>query len=167
MLVSSKRTTEEVIQSFLEWQAEKGYKTIFQHGLGYLALARDGLSEQEMIALLSKDEKVLEEIKKETEWKYDENYHIPVVLWARLYYQLLPFLYEIDNRGIYLMRYRHQLFYQIVKRMLGDGKIAYLAKKMEAFFGQQKLQYENEEGGISVNYRKIREWYDLDRKSVV
>ena len=152
---------EDMIRVLFEKQANSMYYTLYMHTLGYLTQASDGLSEQEMIALLSRDKDVLYEIAAQTKWKFNSNFHIPIVLWARQYYAMMGFLMEIDSNGIKLMRFRHQLFYNIVKKMFPPSLLNQLAEAMVVYFRDQDLQYITDSGEIVVNSRKIRELYPL------
>ena len=66
-------------------------EVLVSHSLGYLAASKNGLTEDEIIDVLSMDKEVFsltEKFHKPTEKK------LPVVLWSRLYFDLEPYLTE-------------------------------------------------------------------------
>ena len=66
---------------------------MISRSLGYLASARHGLTEDEILDVLSMDQEVFKDFE-------DRAYHappekrLPVVVWSRLYFDLEPYLTE-------------------------------------------------------------------------
>lgn len=112
-----------LVQITLFHENRNDYRELRSHALGYLALASVGVTEAEIIDLLSHDETVVREIRTQTPWGFELNLEqdssvqgqdsssykgkIPFVLWAILYAQMRPFLTELMDHGIILLQFRH------------------------------------------------------------
>ncbi|MCD8105390.1 MAG: DUF4062 domain-containing protein [Lachnospiraceae bacterium] len=155
---------ERMVRAWLDDLGSGGYPVLHRHALAYLALSADGLSETEMLALLTRDPEVLEEVRGETkktskkEWTFTA---IPPVLWARLFYEIRENLSELYQNGSLLMRFRHQHFVGQVSEMMGED-LTKLAKRMREYFSS--LPWNTISGGtrVTANLRKIRELYHLN-----
>ena len=130
-------------------------------GLGYLTAARDGLAENEMIDLLSKDEHV---------WKdfIDRARHVPpqprlpVIVWLRLLMDLEPYLVEVAVPGGTAVTWQHLLFRKWFAGRYGLKDTDFQPHKALAeYFGKEPEQplwmRETPEGSRVPNYRKLRE----------
>ena len=87
-----------------------------QHGpalvrssLGYLTAARHGLSETEMLALLSADPAVMADLRARSRKSPDAE-EIPAVVWLRLYHDLAPYLLERAADNTALLGFYHRQF---------------------------------------------------------
>ncbi|MCD7885892.1 MAG: DUF4062 domain-containing protein [Lachnospiraceae bacterium] len=155
---------EAMVRAWLDSLGSGGYPILHRHALAYLALSADGLSEAEMLSLLTRDEEVIEEVRSETrktskkEWKFTA---IPPVLWARLFYEIQENLSELYQDGSLLLRFRHQHFAGQIFKMM-DGKMPELAKRMRAYFSSLPWNTVSEDAQVSANLRKIRESYHLN-----
>jgi hypothetical protein len=76
------------------------------HALGYLAASRYGLSEDEMIDVLSLDEGVREDfhVRSPRSPRFEQ---LPVVVWSRLFFDLEPYLTERSAEGTTLLAFYH------------------------------------------------------------
>lgn len=93
-----------------------------QHGevlvktfLGLLSAARHGLSESEILELLSADEVVMADLKARSA-RSPEAKGIPAVIWLRLYYDLAPYLIERSAHNTVLLACYHRQVGETVKR---------------------------------------------------
>ena len=68
------------------------------HALGYLAAARHGLSEDELLDVLSADADVMAEFRRRSPGSPRSD-RLPVVVWSRLYHDLAPYLAERQAPG--------------------------------------------------------------------
>ncbi|MFX1295209.1 MAG: tetratricopeptide repeat protein [Promethearchaeota archaeon] len=66
---------------------------LVQNALSYLAKSRNGLMEDELIELLSRNEDVMNEFRERNPLSPEVN-ELPLVVWSRLYFDLKPFLTE-------------------------------------------------------------------------
>jgi WD40 repeat protein len=82
--------------------------------LGLLSAARHGLSESEIIVLLS-DQEIMDDLKARSA-KSPEADGIPVVVWLRLYHDLAPYLVERAADNTLLMSFYHRRIGEIIKK---------------------------------------------------
>ncbi|HEV7128454.1 MAG TPA: AAA family ATPase [Ktedonobacterales bacterium] len=95
------------------------------HGLGYLGAAKAGLSEDEMLDVLSRDAQVLDDFRARSpnSPQFDR---LPVVIWSRLAFDLLPYLTERSTEGAMVLAFYHRQLGEAVVRLYlnGDAGIA-------------------------------------------
>jgi hypothetical protein len=109
-------TQQAIIAEYIQ-----NLSTIYHHDkmfvekvLAYLYASRDGLSESELLQLLSIDEKFIEYLAPET-FHDNPNKELPLVIWARLYTQLKPFLSQKSHDGETLLYFFHREFEDVIK----------------------------------------------------
>lgn len=105
---------------------------LVSHSLGYLAASRDtnGLSEDELLDVLSADTDVFKDFKRRAMHEPPER-KLPVVVWSRLYFDLEPYLTERSAEGATLLTFYH--------RELGDVAKAEFLKGIDAVERQREL----------------------------
>ncbi len=81
-------------------------KMMVSRSLGYLAAAKNGLTEDELIEILSQDKEVFEDFKQRAFHDPPEP-RLPIVIWSRLYFDLEPYLTERSADGAALMTFYH------------------------------------------------------------
>jgi hypothetical protein len=88
---------------------ERQHKIVAPHALGFLATARYGLSDDEMLALLWRDHEVKAD--------FDDSKHhdlpdcaaaLPPIVWSRLYFDLEPYLAHREVFGVGLLTFYHR-----------------------------------------------------------
>ena len=79
---------------------------LVSHALGYLAAARYGLSEDELLDILSADEKVRQDFARRSP-RSPRSDQLPVVVWSRMYFDLAPYLAERNAEGSNLLAFYH------------------------------------------------------------
>ena len=84
-------------------------KMLVSHSLGYIASTREaaGLSEDEIIDILSADPEVFEDLTKRAQHKPPEQ-RLPVAMWSRFFYDLEPYLAERSAEGATLFTFYHR-----------------------------------------------------------
>ncbi len=87
-------------------------ETVLAASLGYLMAARYGLTEDEMLDVLARDDAVLAEVK--TFHRPPEE-KLPVVLWSRLYFDLQPYLAERRADATSLFAFYHRQLDQVAR----------------------------------------------------
>jgi len=86
---------------------------LVSHGLGYLGAARYGLTEDELLDMLSRDRVVRKDFVAHAHHAPPKR-RLPVVVWSRLYFDLEPYLTERSADGTSLMTFYHRQFSEAV-----------------------------------------------------
>lgn len=94
-------------------------------GLGYLAAAKHGLSEDEMLDVLSADADVLRDFRERSPTSPHAD-RLPMVIWSRLYFDLEPYLIERSAEGAIVLAFYHRQLGEAVSEIYlsGDDGIA-------------------------------------------
>src|SRR5262249_18413027 len=108
---------EGVIRSLLaRLSADENHGAVLvSHSLVYLAVARNGLSEDELLNVLSMDEVVMAAFHAPSP-KSPPVDQLPVVMWSRLYSELQPYLAERSGDGTTLLGFYHQQVRAVVEQ---------------------------------------------------
>jgi len=103
----------------LELPANHG-PTLVSKALGYLIAAKNGLTEDEMLNLLTLDQEVM--TKRSAFWP-DAN-RLPVIIWSRLYFDLEPYLAEQRADHTTLFHFYHRQLQEVATERYcsGDAK---------------------------------------------
>jgi NACHT domain- and WD repeat-containing protein len=129
---------------------------LVSRSLGYIAVARNGLSETEILDVLAWDKEYFSHIQAISA-KYGHKLpeeRIPISLWSRLYLDLAPYLTERGTDGTALLGFYHRQFSEAVTREYLTANIkterhAHLAQ----YFNMQSMQAAQG----TPNQRKISE----------
>ncbi len=158
---------KKIIKEFIS-----NLSTVYHHDiaftnkvLGYIYASRDGLSESELLQLISTDEEFVKQMAPET-WHENLTKELPVVHWSRLHTQLKPFLSLKMQDDEELMYFFHREFEDVIKELLQvDNTLKLFHKEMGSFyddvFGQFWLEYMEQIDGkqsiVSIRtYKKLR-----------
>ncbi|MGH7345456.1 MAG: WD40 repeat domain-containing protein, partial [Candidatus Rokuibacteriota bacterium] len=134
-----------------------------QHGsvmvsrsLGYLAAGRDGLSEDELVDVLSADAEVMRDFRDRSPAS-PRTERLPDIVWSRLYVDLAPYLSRRDAGGAETLGFYHRQVGEVVAAdFLAGASAEARHRRLAAYFGAQPL--ENREGeSRSWNRRKLVE----------
>lgn len=82
---------------------------LVSRSLGYLAAAKNGLSEDELLDVLSRDQDVFHDFISRARHQPPEQ-RLPVVVWSRLYFDLEPYLTTRRADGAPLLAFYHRQF---------------------------------------------------------
>jgi WD40 repeat protein len=131
-------------------------KLMVERSLGYLAAAKNGLTEDELLDVLSRDEEVLGDFKIRAKHTPPEE-HLPVIVWSRLYFDLEPYLTERTGDGASLLSFYHRQLGEAVagNYLVGDEKRE-RHRRLADYFAEQLLQVEKD-GERTPNLRKVSE----------
>lgn len=142
---------------FSRLSAESNHGPIFvARSLAYLRAAKNGLSEDEVIDVLSRDPEVFEDFQKRSFFKPPEP-RLPVVVWSRFYFDLEPYLNERRADGVTLMGFFHRQMGDVVDAdYLAGGIKAKIHSELAAYFTGQPLFIAREDGQ-TANLRKLSE----------
>ena len=131
--------TEGLIRDLLarlELEANHG-KMLVRRALGYLAAARHGLTEDEMLDVLSADEDAMADFVRRSPRspKVDK---LPVAVWSRLYFDLEPYLTERAADQTTLMAFYHRQVGEVVTEVYLAGDAATLLhRRLAEHFARQ------------------------------
>jgi hypothetical protein len=124
--------------------------------LSYMAAGKNGLSEDELIDILSRDEVVFGDFEKRAFFQPPEQ-KLPVVVWSRLYFDLEPYLTERTADGTSLISFYHRQLGEVVKEDYLSDKVKKDRHQILAdYFREQPLFTEKGEEQIP-NLRKLSE----------
>jgi len=90
-----------------------GYKhqeKLVKKAMGYIGASRFGLSEKELLTLLSDDQEVMAEFRATSINEYPTLLQLPELIWSRLYHDLEPFIAERHIHGELLLDFYHAQF---------------------------------------------------------
>ncbi|WP_321421356.1 tetratricopeptide repeat protein [uncultured Methanobacterium sp.] len=124
-----------------------------QHGevmvsksLCYLAASRYGLSEDEILDVLSLDETLLSDFKRRSPRSPDVD-RLPVVVWSRLYFDLEPYLTERSMNEASFINFYHRQFTEVITQ-------EYLSRDLKKTYNLHLADYFNSQ---ILNERKVDE----------
>ncbi len=108
-----------------------------ERALGYLCAARRGLSEDEMLDVLSIDTDVFKDFRARAHHDPPEQ-RLPVIVWSRLYFDLEPYLTERDAHGTPVLNFYHRQLGEAAAAsfLQGDGRAHVHSHLAEYFHGQ-------------------------------
>jgi len=130
-------------------------KTLVERSLGYLAAAKNGLSEDELVDILSADAQVLQDFHRRSP-KSPSITRLPVVVWSRLFFDLDPYLTERMADGAILMTFYHRQLAEVVTEDILSISQNETHQRLANYFGSQELQIRKQ--GIEIlNLRKLSE----------
>ena len=108
-------TQQGIIEKFINNLSRKYHhnKEFVSKVIGYIVASKDGLSESELLQLISTDKEFIEEVAPQ-EFHKNHNLELPLVHWSRLYAQLKPFLGLKTQDGNELMYFSHREFIDVI-----------------------------------------------------
>jgi len=150
---------EGVIDTLLQrlsLQANHG-PVLVESSLGYLAAARYGLTEDEILDVLASDKGVWQDFEENRNKDHDLLVQqLPVVVWSRLFLDLEPYLAERSAPGGTLTSFYHrQLAEQAAARFLGGEQRQKRHEALASYFGAQPHWFDA--GQSRPNARKAAE----------
>ena len=130
-------------------------KILVEHSLCYLAAAKNGLTEDEILDILSADRQVLQDFHRRSP-RSPQVDSLPFVIWSRLFFDLEPYLSERVADGTILMTFYHrQLATVVMEDFLSDEQNGY-HQKLARYFETQDLLVQKQ--GMEIpNLRKLSE----------
>jgi len=118
--------------------------TMVSHTLGYLAAARHGLTEDELLDLLSADHEVLQDFLRRSP-RSPKTDRLPIVIWSRLYFDLEPYLTERSGDGTRLLAFYHRQLADVIAQDYLAGSIeGERHRALAEYFVSQPLQVERD-----------------------
>jgi len=147
-----------IIRNLLErlsLEANHG-RIMVSRSLGYLAAAKNGLTEDELLDVLSLDKEVIPDFLRRSP-RSPVLECLPVVIWSRLYFDLKSYLTERTADGASLINFYHRQFAEtITKELLTNEAKRQRHEVLAQFFGCQPL-WMDKDSRKTINLRKLSE----------
>ena len=139
----------------LSQEANHGQMMV-SRSLGYLAAARYGLSEDEILDVLSLDKEIGKDFHKRSP-RSPKFKRLPVVIWSRLYYDLEAYMTEVSADDTTLFSFYHpQLAIAVSKEFLQERDKVKRHQMLAEYFGEMPLVIESADEK-TPNRRKLSE----------
>src|SRR5205823_3122348 len=105
--------------------------------LGALAAARNGLTEEELLDVLTADAAVMADFRRRSP-RSPASDRLPQIIWSRLYFDLEPYLTERRADGTSLMAFYHrQVSEAAAHRFLADDSGRQAHRRLADYFAGQ------------------------------
>lgn len=91
--------------AYLSRESKHGREFVFK-ALGYLSCAKSGLSENELIEILSIDDSVMQDYRRRSP-QSPKTDKLPFMVWSRFYFDVAPYFKEINMEGASLLQFYH------------------------------------------------------------
>lgn len=112
---------------------------VVSRSLSYLAASKNGLSEDELLDVLSRDKEVLNDFESRARHTPPEE-RLPVVIWSRLYFDLEPYLAERNSDGASLISFYHRQLREVVEQeYLASDEKRKRHSSLASYFANQDL----------------------------
>jgi WD40 repeat protein len=148
--------------SRLEAGSQHG-RPLVRQSLRYLAAARYGLSEAEMVGALSRSKEVMTDFTARSP-RSPRVGSLPFIVWSRLQLDLAPYLAERAVEGAPVLGFYHRVIGDTVGELLASGEERLRAHRdLAAYFSgdsgdeRQPHLFQNAGGEESPNFRKLAE----------
>jgi WD40 repeat protein len=113
-------------------------RVLVERALGYLAAARHGLTEDELLDVLSRDETVFGEFLARAHHAPPQR-RLPPIVWSRLYFDLEPYLTERSADGTALLSFYHRQLRDVVASdLLANDVGKERHRALAAYFGEAR-----------------------------
>lgn len=146
-----------IVRELFTWLGEEARhgKVLVRRALAFLGAARNGLSEAELLDVLSRDKKVMADFQRRSQKSLPEVNQLPVVIWSRLYFDLQPYLAERRADGQSLMVFYHAQVGEVVKQdYLGGENGCDIHRLLSLYFNEQPLELSSEPEAPKPEKRK-------------
>jgi len=133
-------------------------EVLVSRSLGYLAAGKNGLTEDELLEVLSteSDQAVMDDFKKRSP-KSPPVEQLPVAVWSRLHIDMAPYLTERQADGAALLAFYHRQLAEVAKEEFLTDKERYWCHQMlSRYFVCQPLWFEKNRKKLP-NLRKVSE----------
>lgn len=114
---------------------------IVSRSLAYLAAARNGLTEEEILEVLAADIEVIADLEKRSFHELPEH-SFPVVIWSRLFFALKHYLSQRSADGTTVLSFFHRQFKDVVsKKFLKSGNAESRSAHLARYFESRRLEW--------------------------
>ncbi|MBD3192500.1 MAG: DUF4062 domain-containing protein [Candidatus Heimdallarchaeota archaeon] len=156
-----------ILALFSRLYQEHGKPTIVK-ALSYLASTKNGLLEEELLDVLTRDQEYF------VDYYLEESYfelpvlpgfpkgRLPQIVWSRLHYDLKNYLVERGSDAQFGITFYHRFFKQVIEREFLKKDKEKCHKKLLEYFDEQPNYYGERE---KLNWRKMAELIYQQRKA--
>jgi hypothetical protein len=124
-------------------QPQNHGEVLVNRTLSYLAVSRHGLSEDELLDVLSRDPEAMQAFRDRSPESPPVD-HLPIVVWSRLFAELEPYLMVRNHRGLRLLTfYQRQLGDAVSSRYLVGDWARRAHRRLADYFREQESQQLN------------------------
>ncbi|MDO8728066.1 MAG: DUF4062 domain-containing protein [Candidatus Methanoperedens sp.] len=147
----------EIRDMFRRFSSDANHgKILVSRSMGFLVAAKNGLTEDELLDLLSLDDEVFQEFIQRAYHKPPEK-KLPAVVWSRLYFDLEPYLIERAADDTTLMIFYHRQMNEVAAEEFLAGEVKRKRhEELARYFGNQPLWIEKN-SKKTANIRKLSE----------
>jgi tetratricopeptide (TPR) repeat protein len=150
------------IRSFfrrLEREENHG-KILVSRCMGYFGAARSGLTEEQLVSILSHDEVILRDFRRRSPKSPDIN-ELPVIIWSRLYFDLNHFITHKNIYGVPILAFFHTQIYESISENYLDDSEQY-RRAIATFFESQQIN-EQKIDELPWQLERIHDWNALEK----
>ncbi|MGZ4393211.1 MAG: hypothetical protein ACXVRK_14010 [Gaiellaceae bacterium] len=122
----------------LSRESEHG-PVLVSRALAYVACARNGLAEDELLAVLGDDDAVMEDLRRRAP-RSPPTDELPTAVWARLLADLGPYLAQRRADGAPLLGFFHRAFAEVVDQVCVGSERPERHDELARFFSAQPLE---------------------------
>ena len=148
-------------------------EALVSRSLGHLGAARHGLTEDEIIDVLSRDDAVMGDyVRRSSQWSPDVD-RLPVIIWSRLYADLEPYLAGRQADGTVVLSFHHRQIAEAAQFAFLSGEegparhraLAHYFASQPLTLGRDALETPNRRKLSEQAYQQTRGalWEDLER----
>ena len=138
--------------------------SLVSRSLSLIRAAKDGLTEHELLDVLSRDRDFFDAFLEQAKFRPPER-RLPFVVWSRLFFDLEPYLTERHADGAPLMAFFHRQFGEVIERaFLGPRDAANRHTSLARYFAAQPNRFADR-SRVVFNSRKVSELPYQQRKA--
>lgn len=114
---------KDIVENFIEnlTLIHHHEKLLVQKVFGYILASKDGLSEYEILELLNTDKEFIKQLAPDT-WHKNTTQKLPLVIWARFYSHIKPFLSTKNKDDQEVLYFFHREFIDVVENQTDQLK---------------------------------------------
>lgn len=129
-------SVSEVIDDQFKWLEKQCGVTLVSHALSLITLSKNGLSESQLLELLSMDNNVLNEVFENSSPLSEKHIRLPVLLWERLRFYLGFYLNEQNDNGYVVLRWSHKRMNEVAtfRYLQNETKVKHITRLLSEFF---------------------------------
>jgi WD40 repeat protein len=141
--------------------ADQHGRVLVERSMSYLAVARNGLSDDEMLRVLSADTQDVMRDQRERSPESPRTDALPELVWSRLYFDLAPYLTQFAADQSTLLTFYHRVVREVVEDRYLKGAAVPRAQHLAQCFAEEQTWLGRGSFDRRPNYRKASELIHL------